>query len=333
MARGILETRDRGAGRWTDRGDGRDRRSAGATAAGRTAEQLRPSATPAPVVAGAVRGRRGRALWKWVPVALAAAYAAYSGCVYGLQERFIFERSECEAALQSGQVTAGAMSVWINTGSVERPIRVEAWYFPATGARTGRSAGAVMFFHGSGDLIETPQPRIDGWRERGYGVLMPEYRGYGRSGGEPSERAIVSDACRFYDWLASRPDVDPGRIILHGLSLGGGVAAQVALRRHTEALILESTFTSVAEFFPGWLAPPALCDSPFHTDRVLPTLERPVLILHGAEDEVIPAADGRRLHELAKGSVYAEMPGHHDDFPLNWKAYWAVVDRFIADLH
>ena len=86
-------------------------------------------------------------------------------------------------------------------------------------------------------------------------VLLPEYRGYGRSAGSPSQRAITEDLIAFYDLLARRPEVDAQRVVFHGRSLGGGAVCDLARHRKPAAVILMSTFTSMKRMAPRYLVP------------------------------------------------------------------------------
>lgn len=108
----------------------------------------------------------------------------------------------------------------------------------------------------------------------------------------------MADAVRFRDWLTAQPEVD-GRIIYHGLSLSGGVAAALATERPPAPLILECTFTSMEAMAHRHLLPGFLCRHPFRTDRVIAQLNCPILIMHGRRDNTIPVTHGHRLHDLA----------------------------------
>jgi fermentation-respiration switch protein FrsA (DUF1100 family) len=257
-------------------------------------------------------------------------YTLYLAALYFFQSQLLYPRSLAGPARAAGSLPRGVESLWIDAGSAGHPINVEAWFLPPTTKAPAGRAPAVIYFHGNAELIDSRADDLREYRKRGYAVLLPEYRGYGRSGGSPCQRDIVADARRFYDLLAARPDIDPQRIVLHGRSLGAGVAAQVAAAKPACALILESAFTSAASFCWRFGAPPLLCTSPFRTDRVLPRLGRPVLILHGADDDIIPVAHGRRLHAITPGSAYVELAGHHNDFPLDPTAYWTAIDVFLA---
>jgi len=208
---------------------------------------------------------------------------------------------------------------------------VVAWFVPAPNASPERPGPCVVFFHGNAEIIDIQHHVIGGYQALGWAVLLPEYRGYGRSGGAPSETALVDDALWFLKQIEQRPDVDPDRIVLHGRSLGGGVAAQVAARRRPVALIFESTFTSVRAMASKYAVPRFLARHRFDTDRVLAGLDVPVLLMHGTHDNIIPVAHGRRLHEIAPNSTFVEFDAKHNDFPgeENLAKYWNAVMSFL----
>lgn len=218
--------------------------------------------------------------------------------------------------------------LWLN---VDDATRVEAWLVKPQRPTVGPNP-AVIFFHGNAETIDDSVGHAEIYTKLGYAVLLPEYRGYGRSGGSPSQAAIRSDMGRFYDLLHARSDIDPSRIIYHGRSLGGGVACDLARSRPPAGMILESTFTSVASFCWGFGVPPFLCRNPFHSDDVVQALDRPLLIVHGAEDNIVPVSHGRTLRDLARHGTYLEMAGRHNDFPQDWFRYEREIGAFVADV-
>jgi fermentation-respiration switch protein FrsA (DUF1100 family) len=255
-------------------------------------------------------------------------YAAWCGAAYLLQDKILFPCPRAAAPDPVAMREHGIERLWLAAGD---GARVEAWYGPAPGRSAADPGPAVIFTHGNGELIDDWPGALEPYRRWGVSVLLPEYRGYGRSSGTPSEAAIVADMEQAFHWLAQRPEVDRSRIILHGRSLGGGVAAAFAARRPPAALILESTFTSMTAFFNRFALPSFVCTNPFATDRVVSALKSPILIFHGSRDEVVPVAHGRRLHELAPRSHYVEMDAGHNDFPPDRERYWARIRVFLAE--
>src|SRR5262245_20572994 len=249
----------------------------------------------------------------------AVIYAVWLGFLYTLQEKLIFPRDMAGPPMGDTAIPRGVERVWI---TAEDGSRVEAWYIRAPGASKERPAGAAVFFHGNAELIDHQLGLAERYVERGFSVLLCEFRGYGRSGGRPSQAAIVADAAAFYDGLAARPEVDRTRIVIHGRSLGTGAAAQLAAIRPAGAVILESPFTSLASLAWHYGAPPLLLKHPFRTDRVLPNLKCPILILHSHDDEIIPFSHGQRLHELAPASTFVELNGSHNSALSEQDEYW-----------
>lgn len=208
---------------------------------------------------------------------------------------------------------------------------VESWFFPAGARGRERAAPVVIYFHGNAELIDHQERVIEGYRRLGISVFLPEYPGYGRSSGKPSQKAIGAAAVRLYDALILRADVDVSRIVFHGRSLGGGVAADLATRRRPAALVLESTFSSITRMGLKYGAPPFLARHPFRTDRAIAGLDAPILVFHGTQDKLVPVAHGRRLRDLARHGAYVEYDADHNDFPgaANEGAYWAEIEAFL----
>lgn len=210
--------------------------------------------------------------------------------------------------------------------------RVEAWFVPALGVDSDHPSPAVIFFHGNAELIDYQDHIVRRYHAMGISVLLPEYRGYGLSGGTPSQEGIRSDCVKFYDWLIQRPGVDASRIVFHGSSLGGGVACDLATQREPAALILQSTFASVASMAHGYGVPSFLAKHPFRNDLYVAGSDVPKLIFHGCRDEIIPIAHGRKLRDLAPNALYIEYDCGHNDWPgrSNTEAAWGAIRSFLV---
>lgn len=173
---------------------------------------------------------------------------------------------------------------------------------------------AVIFAHGNAELAEQWIPTFEHVRRRGIHVLLPEYRGYGRSTGTPCEASIREDFVRFHDHLLSDPTVDPSRVIYVGRSMGGGAVGVLARERKPSGLVLMNTFTSIAAMASRFLVPTALLRDRFETLEVVRSLGVPTLVIHGTRDTLVPYEHGRRLAEACRARLVSIDAGHNDCF-------------------
>ncbi len=150
----------------------------------------------------------------------------------------------------------------------------------------------------------------------GFSVLLPEYRGYGRSGGTPTQAAVVSDFVAFYDRLRGNPAVDASHIYFHGRSLGGAVACAVALERRPRALILESTFTSVRQLARERDVPSFLVADSFDSEAAIAGSTLPVLLIHGRQDTIVPVQHAVTLASALPNHTLLLLSCGHNDCPL-----------------
>ena len=271
-------------------------------------------------------------------ILLLIIYIAWCITLYFAQTALLYPRALAGAPLPDTLIPKAVERLWL-----DRPdgVRVESWLLRPPAAKPAERFPLVVYFHGNAELIDHCTDLVQPWLDRGYAFLLPEFRGYGRTGGSPREDAIVSDAVAACRALVNRPDIDANRIILHGRSLGAAVAVQVAeqlrggsppMTSHAisvKALIIESPFISVASFAWRHGIPPFLCTSPFHTDTVLPTLACPTLIISSREDEIIPFAHGERLHSLAPASTLIELSGQHNSDLTAQPQYWQAIDGLL----
>jgi pimeloyl-ACP methyl ester carboxylesterase len=200
--------------------------------------------------------------------------------------------------------------VWLRASD---GTRLHAWYFPAA---AGTNGPVFLLCHGNGGNISHRLDQYDVLLRLGVSVFAFDYRGYGRSEGSPGEEKTYRDAASAHDWLTEQ-GFTPDRIVALGESLGGGVAAELALRRPLLGLVLQSTFTSVpdlgAELFP-WLPVRTVGTIQYDTRGKLPSIHLPVLFLHSRGDTIIPFAHAEANFEAAHQPKWLrELRGDHND--------------------
>jgi fermentation-respiration switch protein FrsA (DUF1100 family) len=250
-------------------------------------------------------------------------YAGYCVLLFFMQRHVLFPRYLIPRA-SLPDVKALGVEPW----SLETSFgKVDAWYLPpAAGAEP---APAVIFGHGNGELIDYWPGELKGFASMGMGLLLVEYPGYGRSAGCPSQKSISETFTLAYDRLVARPDVDPGRIVLFGRSLGGGAVCDLARKRPSAALVLMSCFKSVSAFAHRYLAPAFLIRDPFDNLSAVRHYPGPVLVIHGNADEVVPFGHGRALHAAAENGTMIVYEAGHNDCPPDWGVFWRDMQDFL----
>jgi fermentation-respiration switch protein FrsA (DUF1100 family) len=271
--------------------------------------------------AGVSRGRRLARAGERVAFVTLCLLLVYWAAAWPLQRRLLFPRAGLRAPDPPTVSFPGLQRLWLDTEAG----RVEAWYMPGAGRSAAQPGPAVIFAHGNGEVIDDWATPLRPYVWRGVGVLLPEYRGYGRSAGRPSQAALTDDFVRFYDLLAARPEVDSRRVVLHGRSLGGGVVAALAQRRRPAALVLTSTFTSVPAMARRFLLPRFLVRDPFDTLAFLRQHEGPVLIMHGRHDTLIPYRHAVALAAAAPHARLVSVDAGHNDFPVQSPRVWREI--------
>ena len=210
--------------------------------------------------------------------------------------------------------------------------RLDAWY-----CRAPNPKASGVFCHGNTGNLTKSADIIPHLLTAGLSILFFDYRGFGRSTGRATYPGVIADgvtAARFHDTI--RPKHLPS--VLYGFSLGGAIAAQVIRRHRFDALILQSTFTSLTRltrFLYPRLPMHLLAGGLFDTLRVIRTLDVPLLVMHGTADEVVPCSMAHEIFGACtarKRLHVVEEALHKDLYEREPDALIWTVSQFIADL-
>jgi len=256
---------------------------------------------------------------------LVVIYAAICAVVYFGNRLFMYFPNPTRAA----PAEAGLDHVKEIEIAAADGVTLVAWYAPARGERP-----TILYFHGNAANAANRAPRIELIQENGFGVLYLNNRGYGGSGGNPTEEDNVADAITAYDHLIGL-GVPPGKIAAYGESLGSGQAVRLAAARPVAAVVLEAPLTStvdVARRTYFWLPISLLITDKYNNERNIRSVTAPVLILHGEQDGVIPVEMGRRVYRGANQPKRIELfpQGTHDD--LFDHGAWEKTRAFVDSL-
>lgn len=203
--------------------------------------------------------------------------------------------------------------------------REEAWFAAADGVKLhgwfvphAQPKAVMLIASGNAGNVTVWRDELEWLHAHGVAAMVFDYRGYGRSQGEPDEPGLLADARAARAWLAERTGVSEQAIVLRGRSLGGGVMVDLAARDGARGLVLESTFTSlpdVAAQVYFWLPVRLLMRTRFDSLSKIGSYHGPLLQSHGDADEIVPWRQGRRLFDAAPGPkqwVTIRGGGHND---------------------
>ena len=208
-------------------------------------------------------------------------------------------------------------------------VELNGWFFAP---RTNSSRGhiAVLICHGNGGNISDRADLYRAWLQTGVAVFAFDYRGYGRSQGRPGEEGTYLDARAAHQWLTKKGFQ---QILVHGESLGGGIASELCLREKLRGLVLQSTFTSIpdigAKMFP-WLPVRWMATIQYDTLGKLPRLKIPVLVMHSRRDELVPFAHAERnFADANEPKLFWEIGGDHNGALEDHTRFIEGIEKFL----
>jgi uncharacterized protein len=260
-------------------------------------------------------------------VGLVVGYALLVGAAWAFQRSLIYFPERLAGA---PAWTRGDGARVVSFSALGGP-KVYALYAPPK----DEHAAVAVVFHGNAGSLASWEPALSRWVRAGCGALLLDPRGYGWSEGTPSEDGCLADAEAAIDWLDAQ-GVAARRLVLHGISIGAGLAVPLAAKRPVKGLVLESPFTSLADAanaaYP-YLPCRLLLRDVYDNLGSAPRVTCPVLVLHGTADEIVPIEQGRRLAAaFPRGATLRVADGAgHNDLSF-WPGYAPAVAEFLASL-
>lgn len=244
-------------------------------------------------------------------------YVTFALAAWLLAERAIFQPPTASYGLDGLPV----VSVPVNDTD-----SVAVLHLPNPGARY-----TILYSHGNAEDLGHLAPLLVELTRAGFVVIAYDYRGYGASTRvRPTARRAIEDAEAVFDHAVRQLGVDPGHIVLYGRSVGSGPALEVAAQHPVAGVILESAFTSTYRVVTRV---PVLPFDRFPNIARIRHVHRPVLIIHGTRDRIIPLAHGRRLFAAAPGpkqALWVDGAGHNDVAYVAGRRYREALEAFIT---
>lgn len=252
----------------------------------------------------------------YILVFLFVAYAAICLFYFLFQERLIFVplwRKRCNAPLALASTHEEIFLEAVERGRLH-----------AVHIRADQPRGCILYFHGNTGCISRWASIAEEFTSFGFDVVIPDYRGYGRSTGVRSEEILYADALLWYKRVNEL--FPANRICIYGRSLGSGIATWLLGQVHPQAAVLETpydNFINVAKHHTKFIPVQWFLRYTFRNDIHIRNIQSPVLIAHGTKDRIVPYIMGFRIYETAKKYTDAEMVtipgGRHSDlngFPI-----------------
>ncbi len=222
---------------------------------------------------------------------------------------------------------------------------LSGWFIPAwpDAARTDPPP-TILHIHGNAGNIESHIWFTEYLPPNGFNLFIFDFRGYGESEGRAIRREdLIADTHAALDILLVRSDVDPDRIGLYAQSLGGAIGLNLMADRPEIAVgVIESSFTSWREIAasvvggdqPGWFA--RLLASVLIPDHHRPIdaisrIDRPLLLLQGTDDEIVPFSHGKRLAEASvdHSTFHGLTGGRHNSLRASHPEIETLIINFF----
>lgn len=257
----------------------------------------------------------------WLLLVPLLAYGVLLAALWWGQERLLF-MPEPLSADHRFNVGNDVHEVWVDVPGA----RLHALHLKLPAPR-----GLVFYLHGNAGNLDGWFANADFWRQAGFDLFMPDYRGYGKSTGRISSQAqLEADVRAAFAQVA--PAYAGKRLVLFGRSLGTGLTTALATEVQPDLTVLVSPYTSLRALATQHyrFVPAALLRYPLASDPFIGRLRGPVLLAHGGRDTLIPPSHSQRLASLASRPTLLLVPeaGHNDihTFPAYLQSLRAALD-------
>ena len=251
-------------------------------------------------------------------------YIAISLALYYVQDYMLFKPEKLPKDFQFDYENQQTKEYNLETrdGAIINGLR----FFPKD-----ESKGVVLYLKGNSKSIKGWGKFAVDFTRHGYNVLMVDYRGFGKSTGKRSQKALKRDLQKVYDKIKERTSED--RVILYGRSLGSGFATKLASLNNPKMLILDAPYyslTKVAARYVPFMPLSILLKYPLPTYKWLKYVQCPIHIIHGTHDKLIPYKSSVKLAQINPKltKIHTVIGGCHKNLN-NFESYHKMLDEII----
>ena len=251
------------------------------------------------------------------------------------QEKILFRNTKLDLNYQY-QFKENFEEMWFYP---EANAKINALYFKADSKATvgeGRrsSKGLVIYFHGNADNLKRWGKYAEDFTKNGYDILMIDYRQFGKSTGEMSEKAFHADAHYVYEWAKKR--FPENEIIIYGRSLGTGIATKLASETSPKMLLLETPYYSLIDVGMSYLPIipyDYLLRYKMRTDLYIKQVRCKIHLFHGTKDEIVPYQSSLKLAALLNkkpSEILTTIPnGKHKNLG-EFREYQVALENILS---
>ena len=264
------------------------------------------------------------AVWLKMVIIVGIVYVAISILIYYLQDFFLFKPEKLPKDFQflyENQIVE-EYNIETRDGAI-----INGLHF-----RVDNPLGVVLYLKGNSKSIKGWGKFAVDFTRINYDVIMVDYRGFGKSTGKRSQKAIKHDLQYIYNKIRER--VSEKYIILYGRSLGSGFAAKLASMNHPKMLILDAPYYSLAKVtgrFMPFMPLSVLLKYPMPTYKWLKYVNCPIRIIHGTQDKLIPFKSSVKLSQInpKRTRLYPVIGGGHKNLN-NFEEYHKILQEIIT---
>lgn len=261
--------------------------------------------------------------WLYLLFLISATYIVISILLYYLQDYFLFKPEKLPQDFQffyEHQI--------VEEYNLQTPdgANINGLHFAVDNPK-----GVVLYLKGNSKSIKGWGKYAVDFTRHGFEVIMLDYRGFGKSTGRRTQKAIFEDLQLVYNKL--KEHVLERYIIVYGRSLGSGFATKLASQNHPRMLILESPYyslTKVASRYIPFMPLSLLIKFPLPTYKWIKYVKCPIHIIHGSKDRLIPFKSSLKLSQLnpKNTTIYTVIGGGHKNLN-NFESYHKMLGEIV----
>ena len=224
-------------------------------------------------------------------IAAVTLYVGFIGALYFMQSKLIYHPPKL---IKNAHDNVHIVKITTDNG-----LQLRAKYKQAE----TQGKPVILIFHGNAEDVSRHAPDVDIFIEKGWGVLLAEYRGYFGNPGQPSEKNLKADALAYWNFLLEQ-NIQPENIIIYGRSLGSGIAAYLAHQKPASKGVIfvvpyNSLFNVASERYPFIPFMNLFMRDKYDSLEYIEDIKPPKLFIVAANDEVISPDLGIDLYKKA----------------------------------